>query len=112
MADIEGTMIFTGERSQAGYRLNRFAWSLTGSDVREHFRANPERTMREAGLSPAEVRLILECDWTGAVAAGGSIYLLIKIAGALGVNLLQVGAQMRGETLEQFMETRRGARKD
>jgi hypothetical protein len=31
---------------------------------------------------------------------------MIKIAGTLGENLLQIGARMRGETLEQFMATR------
>jgi hypothetical protein len=38
---------------------------------------------------------------------GGSIYLLIKIAGALGV-LRTVGAQTAGMTLEQFMAKRKG----
>ena len=44
------------------------------------------------------------------IEAGGSIYLMIKIAGTVGQKLLQVGAQMRGETLEQFMATRPGER--
>ena len=38
----------------------------------------------------------------------GSIYLLIKIAGALGVPLYQVGAHTAGMTLEQFMARRKG----
>jgi hypothetical protein len=32
----------------------------------------------------------------------------LKIAGTVGQNLLQMGAQMRGETLESFMLTRPG----
>jgi hypothetical protein len=42
------------------------------------------------------------------IEAGGSIYLLIKIAGALGVPLYAVGAQTAGMTLEQFMSQRKG----
>jgi hypothetical protein len=34
--------------------------------------------------------------------------LLIKIAGSLGQNLLQVGAHTSGQTLEQFMANRKG----
>ena len=34
--------------------------------------------------------------------------MLIKVGGAVGQNLLQMGAQMRGESLEQFMQTRPG----
>jgi len=41
---------------------------------------------------------------------GGSIYLILKIAGTIGQTLLQMGAQMRGETLEQFMATRPGTK--
>jgi hypothetical protein len=47
-------------------------------------------------------------DWAGLVEAGGSIYLLIKIGGAVGQHLLHMGAQMRGQTLEDFLKTRPG----
>ena len=40
--------------------------------------------------------------------AGGSIYLMIKIAGALGVPLYAVGAQTAGMTLDEFMAKRKG----
>jgi hypothetical protein len=54
--------------------------------------------------------LVERRDWKGLVAAGGNIYVLIKVGGAVGQNLLQMGAQMRGETLEEFMKTRPGAK--
>ena len=45
--------------------------------------------------------LLLSAIW-------GATYLLIKIAGALGVPLYAVGAQTAGMTLDQFMATRKG----
>jgi hypothetical protein len=50
--------------------------------------------------------LIERRDWAALIEAGGNIYLLLKIAGTVGQNLLQMGAQMRGETLDAFMQTR------
>ncbi|MEO8715787.1 MAG: hypothetical protein ABI369_12310 [Acetobacteraceae bacterium] len=102
MADIQGTTVFTGERSQRGYRLNRLAMSLTDPAARDRFRADEADVMRAMGLSTAEIDLVARRDWAGMVAAGGSIYLMIKIAGTLGQNLLEVGAQMRGQTLDQL----------
>src|SRR4029079_13727942 len=103
---IPGTTVFTGERSRRGYRINKLAMSLTDHDNREAFKADERAYMRRFGLSEHEMELIAVRDWNGLVAAGGSIYLLIKIGGAVGQNLLQMGAKMRGETLETFMKSR------
>ena len=54
--------------------------------------------------------LVARRDWTGLVDAGGSIYVLLKIAATVGQNLLQIGAQMRGETLDAFMASARASR--
>ena len=105
---IPGTTVFTGSRSQQGYRINKLAMSLTEPANRESFRADERGYMRKYGLSEAEMHLIVRRDWSGLIAAGGNVYLLLKIAGAVGQNLLQMGAQMRGETLESFMLTRPG----
>ena len=105
---IPGTTVFTGARSQQGYRINKLAMSLTDPANREAFRVDECGYMRSYGLSGAEMQLIERRDWTGLIAAGGNVYLLLKIAGTVGQNLLQMGAQMRGETLESFMLTRPG----
>ncbi|MEO9189257.1 MAG: protocatechuate 3,4-dioxygenase [Acetobacteraceae bacterium] len=102
MTEIPGTTVFTGERSQHGYRLNRLAMSLTDPANRERFRADEAGIMRAMGLTDAEIDIIGRRDWAATIRAGGSIYLMIKIAGTLGQNLLEVGAQMRGETLDQL----------
>ena len=109
---IPGTTVFTGERSRCGYRINKLAMSLTDQDNREAFKADERAYMRRFGLSEQEMKLIAKRDWNGLVAAGGSIYLLIKIAGSVGQNLLQMGAAMRGETVDEFMKTRPGHRGD
>jgi protocatechuate 4,5-dioxygenase, alpha chain len=102
MADIPGTTVFTGERSRQGYGLNRLAMSLTDPARREVFRAGEAGYMRAMGLSETDIGLVQRRDWAGMIHAGGSIYLIIKIAGTLGQNLLEVGAQMRGQTLDQL----------
>ena len=105
---IPGTTVFTGERSHRGYRINKLAMSLTDEKNREAFKADERAYMRRFGLSEQEMELIARRDWNALVAAGGSIYLLIKIGGAVGENLLQMGAKMRGETLDAFLKSRPG----
>jgi protocatechuate 4,5-dioxygenase, alpha chain len=106
--EIAGTLVFNGERSRAGYRLNRMAMSLTDAANRAAFVADEAGYARGMDLNAAEIDLIGRRDWKAMIAAGGSIYLLIKIAGALGVPLYEVGAQTAGMTLEQFMAKRKG----
>ena len=103
---IAGTTVFTGERSHRGYRINKLAMSLTDQANRDGFKADERAYMGRFGLSDKEMELVAKRDWNGLVAAGGSIYLLIKIGGAVGENLLQMGAKMRGETFDHFMKTR------
>ena len=107
---IPGTSVFTGERSQQGYRLNRFAMSLTDPANRQRFLADEADYMRALGLDEQESGMVRRRDWSAMIDHGGSIYLILKIAGTIGQTLLQMGAQMRGETLEQFMATRPGTK--
>lgn len=104
---IAGTLLFTGERSRAGYRLNRMAMSLTDIENRASFVADEEGYMHSMGVNETEIDMVRRRDWKAMIEAGGSIYLLIKIAGALGQSLQQVGAHTAGMTLEQFMAQRK-----
>ena len=94
--EIPGTIVFTGEQSQRGYRLNRMAMSLTDPANRQRFVADDVRYTRAMGLTDDEVDLVHRRDWRGMLEAGASIYLIIKVAGALGVTLQQVGAHSAG----------------
>ncbi len=106
--EVAGTLVFTGERSRAGYRLNRLAMSLTDPANRAAFVADEAGHASGMGLTDGEIDLIHRRDWKAMIEAGGSIYLLIKIAGALGIALYEVGAHTAGMTLEQFMAQRKG----
>ncbi len=107
--NLPDTFVFTGERSRKGYRLNKFAMSLTNPDNRDAFRANEGAYMDRHHLSEAEKAMVTARDWDALIRYGGNVYIMVKVAGTLGVTLLQMGAQMRGQSLEEFMATRPGA---
>jgi len=106
---ISDSFVFTGERSRKGYRLNKFAMSLTNPDHREAFRANEDAYMDRYHLSEEEKAMVRARDWGALIRYGGNIYIMVKVAGTLGITLLQMGAQMRGQSLDAFMATRPGA---
>ena len=98
--------VFTGERSRQGYRINKLSASLTDPANREAFLADEDAYCRRYGLTDHERALIADRDWNGIVAAGGNIYVFIKIAATIGTNLLEMGAAMRGETIDAFLAGR------
>jgi hypothetical protein len=78
-------------------------YSLRDPTNRETCRAKPEAYYRHFGLDEAELRLLLEHNWQGLVEVGVSIYLLTKLGATLNVDLLGVGASMRGMSREEFL---------
>lgn len=107
--EIPGTFVFTGERSARGYHLNKFAMSLIRPENRDAFRADEAAYMDRYGLTEGEKGMVTRRDWDAMIRHGGNIYIILKIGGAIGVSLLQMGAQMRGETPDEFLATRPGA---
>ena len=95
---IPGTVLFTGEQSRRGYRLNRMAMSLTEAANRSSFVADETGYMRTMELDDGEIDMVQRRDWRGMLEHGGSIYLLIKIAGTLGCSLQEVGRHTSGRT--------------
>ena len=100
---VEGTVVFTGERSHAGYRLNKLASSLTDPANRTAFLADEAAYTARFALDPTEQDLVRRRDWGTMIDHGASVYLILKIAGTVGQSLMQMGAQMRGQTSEAFM---------
>jgi len=102
--------VFDLERSARGLRLNRFLHSLISAEVRKEFLENPERAMRD--LSEGEKDMVRRLDWKALQDYGASFFCLEKLARTRGVSNPEMVAAFRGETLEEFLKTRRvpGAR--
>jgi len=102
--------VFDLERSARGLRVNRFLNGLTVEKNRKLFLDNPEDAMRD--LSEAEKDMVRRLDWKALMDYGASFFCLEKLARAKGVSNPQMVAHFRGESLEDFLKTRRvpGAR--
>ena len=99
--------VFDGQKGMRGYRINKLAQSMRHAGNRKAFLADERAYMSGLGLTAEEQRLVLGRDWYGLQAAGGNQYALVKLGGALGINLVAQGAQMRGESVEEFLKSRK-----
>lgn len=102
--------VFDLERSARGLRLNRFLHSFVDPAKRRLFLDNPEEAMKE--LSEDEREMVRRLDWKAMQDYGASFFCLEKLARTKGVSNPQMVAAFRGETLDEFLKTRRvpGAR--
>ena len=110
---IPGTTVFDGQESRKGYRLNKFAMSFTRPENREAFKSDEESFMEKWGLNDREKHFLRERNFRGLIdECGGNIYMIMKIGNCTGHGLYHIGAQLRGESFEDFMATRnaKGAR--
>ena len=85
--------------------------ALCAPAEREAFKRDEEAFMTRFALTEDEKNLIRKRDFKGMIEHGMNIYAMLKIGSATGNSLYRMGAQMRGETYEEFLETRniRGA---
>ena len=102
--------VFDLERSARGLRLNRFLHGLIEKQNRDQFLRDPETAMKE--LSEQEKDMVRRLDWKAMQDYGASFFCLEKLGRTKGVSNPEMVAHFRGETLEQFLKTRRvpGAR--
>jgi gallate dioxygenase len=102
--------VFDLERSARGLRINRFLHALTSSERRRSFLESPEEAMQ--GLTDEERDMVRRLDWKALQDYGASFFCLEKLARTRGVSNPEMVAAFRGETLEEFLKTRRvpGAR--
>ena len=102
--------VFDLERSAKALRLNRFLNALTRKENRELFLTNPDQAMKD--LSAEEREMVKRLDWKALQDYGASFFCLEKLARTKGVSNPEMVAAFRGETLEEFLKTRRvpGAR--
>ena len=102
--------VFDLEVSARALRINRFLHGLTDKERRTLFTDKPEEAMKE--LTPRERDMVRRLDWRALMDYGASFFCLEKLARAKGVSNPEMVSAFRGETLEQFLKTRRvpGAR--
>jgi gallate dioxygenase len=103
---LEGTYPFTLERSVKAYRLNKFLHELIHKDFRERFLSDPEPLFEQAGLTEEERDLVRRRDWRGLIHYGVIFFMLEKLGAVVGTTNLHIYAAMRGQTLEDFQQTR------
>jgi len=102
-----GSYLLTVSLAQQAYRLSAFCRGLMRPENRAAFKADEDKCLREAGLNDTEMALVRARDWLGMVRYGVNHFLVFRIAGVVGDSLAATGAQMRGETLQEFIRTRR-----
>jgi|SRR5919108_1473919 protocatechuate 4,5-dioxygenase alpha subunit len=103
---IPDTSIFDLRLSRRGRRLNRLCAALCSPLEREAFKRDEEAFMARFELTEGEKSLIRLRDFKGLIEAGTNIYSLLKIGSVTGTSLYRMGAQMRGETYDEFLATR------
>ncbi|CDM23687.1 Protocatechuate 4,5-dioxygenase beta chain [Castellaniella defragrans 65Phen] len=105
--EIPGSYPFTHARSQANLRINSFLHDLVKPAHRARFVTDFEALANEHGLTVEEKDLIRNRKWIEMVRRGVSFFVLEKMAAVLGVSNPEVYAAFRGESLEQFLATRK-----
>jgi protocatechuate 4,5-dioxygenase alpha subunit len=106
IAPIPDTTVFDLRASHRGYRLNKMCGSLCSPENRAAFKQDEEAYMARFGLTEIEKQLIRNRDFAGLIHAGLNIYWMLKLGSVTGNSLYRMGAQMRGESYEQFLSTR------
>jgi protocatechuate 4,5-dioxygenase, alpha chain len=104
---IPDTMVFDLPRSTAGYGLNKMCNSLIRPENRELYKADETAYIERFALTDEQKQALRARDWRRLVELGGNTYFLMKVGACVGQGLYHIGAQMRGETYEQFLATRK-----
>jgi protocatechuate 4,5-dioxygenase, alpha chain len=103
---IPDTSIFDLRLSRRGQRLNKMCAALCSPAAREDFKRDEEAFMTRFSLTEEEKNLMRKRDFKGMIEHGMNIYFMLKVGSVTGHSLYRMGAQMRGESYEQFLATR------
>ena len=104
---IEGTYPFALRMANRRLNMNRFFWDMIRAETRDAFHQDGEALMTRYDLEEEEKALIRERDWLGLVQHGVNFFVLEKWARVVKKTNLEVYAEMRGVSFEDFMKTRR-----
>ncbi|QNK72850.1 gallate dioxygenase [Variovorax sp. PAMC28562] len=103
---LDGTHPFTLETSVRAYRLNKFLHGMTQPAHRSAFLADEDAAFEAARLTAQERDLVRGRDWRGLIHYGVIFFMLEKLGAVIGVSNLHIYAGMRGQSLEDFQQTR------
>lgn len=106
LKQIPDTSIFDLRLSRRGVRLNRMCASLCDPRNRDAFKADEEAYLAKFLLNEQEKNLVRKRDFRGLIEGGLNIYMMLKLGAVTGNSLYRMGAQMRGESYEEFLKTR------
>jgi protocatechuate 4,5-dioxygenase, alpha chain len=106
LKEIPDTSIFDLRLSRRGKRLNRMCAALCAPAEREAFKRDEAAFMARFSLTESEKELVRKRDFKGLIEAGMNIYAMLKLGSVTGNSLYRMGAQMRGESYEEFLATR------
>src|SRR5580765_984457 len=101
-APIWGTPIFDGRQAMKGYALNKMCYSLNSAANREAFLRDEFAYCQRYGLSAQQREAVRSRNVLALLEAGGNIYYLAKLAGALGLGVQDIGAQQTGTSVADF----------
>jgi protocatechuate 4,5-dioxygenase, alpha chain len=96
------TPTFGSVLAQRGYALNKMCYSFNQAENRAAFLNDEEAYCRKFGLTVPQRAAVESRNVLKMLAAGGNIYYLAKLAGILGLNVQDIGAQQTGMSLADF----------
>jgi protocatechuate 4,5-dioxygenase, alpha chain len=99
---IPGTTLFDGVQAAKGYTLNKMCFSFNSAGNRAAFKRDEAGYCASFGLNEQQKQAVMNRDVLAMIEAGGNIYYLAKLAGLLGLDMQDIGAQQTGTTREAF----------
>lgn len=99
---IPGTTLFDGEMAQKGLALNRMCYSFNDAANRAAFLADEDGYCDKFALTAEQREAVRHRNVLEMIAAGGNVYYLAKLAGILGLNVQDLGAQQTGMSVAAF----------
>ena len=101
---IPGTHIFDGAAARKGYALNAMCFSFNEKANRDAFVADEAAYIDKFQLTAEQRAAVAARNVLQMIAAGGNVYFLAKLAGILGLNVQDLGAQQTGMSVAAFKQ--------
>jgi protocatechuate 4,5-dioxygenase, alpha chain len=99
---IPGTTLFDGAQARKGYALNKMCYSFNEAANRQAFLRDEDAYCARFGLDGQQRAAVRARNVLQLLAAGGNIYYLAKLAGIIGLDVQDLGAQQTGMTKDEF----------